>query len=216
MNNIATFYIIHSVLVYQGRNSATKTVIQMAKDAGGYITSKQVTRAGMQRRLLSEAVKAGELVHADRGLYLLPGTWEDEYLAAWLRFPKGVFSHGTALSLLGMTNRTPIRLCMTFPRGYNTSCASTAGIECKTVKSELASLGLGTAKTPYGNEIPCYNAERSLCDMLRGQASPDVQVLNPAMKAYLDSKDRDINKLLGYAAELGVQGKVRNYVEVLL
>ena len=188
----------------------------MARDSGGYVTSRQVTRAGMQRRLLSEAVEAGDLVRADRGLYLLPGTWEDEYLAAKIRFPKGVFSHGTALSLLGMTDRTPIRPCMTFPRGYNTSCAGTAGIECKTVKPELIGLGLGTAKTPYGNEVPCYDAERSLCDMLRGQAYPDVQVLNPAMKTYLGSEDRDVNKLLAYATELGVLGKARNYVEVLL
>ena len=191
-------------------------MVKMAIGNGGCVTSREVTRAGMQRRLLSQAVEAGELVRSKRGIYLLPDAWEDEYLSAQLRFGKGIFSHDTALSLLGLTVRTPERLCMTFPRGYNTSCAAGAGIECKTVKPDLVDLGRAAATTPYGNEVACYDAERSLCDMVRGQATPNVQVFNPAMRAYLASKDRDVNKLMEYARNLGVLSKIRNYVEVLL
>ena len=52
--------------------------------------------------------------------------------------------------------------------------------------------------------------------MLRGTASPDVQLVNPAMKAYVRSKSKDVTKLLAYAKLLGVLGKVRGYLEVLL
>jgi hypothetical protein len=44
----------------------------------------------------------------------------------------------------------------------------------------------------------------------------DEQVVNPAMKAYVRRRDRNIPKLLGYARDLGVEGKIQAYVRVLL
>jgi len=44
----------------------------------------------------------------------------------------------------------------------------------------------------------------------------DAQVVNPAMRQYVRSSEKDVQKLLGYARTLGVQKKVRNYLEVLL
>lgn len=36
------------------------------------------------------------------------------------------------------------------------------------------------------------------------------------MKAYVRSKDRNPMKLISYARDLGVEPKIRNYLEVLL
>ena len=58
--------------------------------------------------------------------------------------------------------------------------------------------------------------ERTLCDMVRGRRVEDVQVVNPAMKQYVCSGEKDVQKLLSYAQELGVENKIRNYLEVLL
>lgn len=44
----------------------------MAASRNGYITSAQATDAGIPRRELTEAVRSGELVQVDRGLYALP------------------------------------------------------------------------------------------------------------------------------------------------
>ena len=52
--------------------------------------------------------------------------------------------------------------------------------------------------------------------MLRGRAAVDVQVVNPAMRAYVRSPQRDLQKIMRYAQQLGVENKVRNYLEVLL
>ena len=61
-----------------------------------------------------------------------------------------------------------------------------------------------------------YDLERTLCDLLRGRRVVDAQVFNPAMKHYVQSKEKDIQKLLLYARALGVEKKVRNYLGVLL
>lgn len=151
-----------------------------------------------------------------RGLYCTPDAWEDEYVVVQHRFARGVFSHDTALYLLGLSDSAPEALTMSFPRGYNPSSAKRAGIVTKSSPEGLHDLGLVEVETPYGNLVRASNAERTLCDMLRGTASPDLQLLSPAMRAYLSSPGRSLPKLQEYAEELGVGRKIRRYLEVLL
>ncbi|ACU95069.1 hypothetical protein Ccur_13950 [Cryptobacterium curtum DSM 15641] len=193
-----------------------ETVADIALVQNGYVSSAQATAAGIPRRCLAEAVEAGELVQVDRGLYALPETWEDPYLIAQHRFAKGVFSDGTALYLHGATDRAPFQLTMTFSRNYNKARAKAAGIICRSCADEVLGLGVAEVRTMHGNAVRAYDLERTLCDMVRGQRVVDEQVVNPAMRAYVRRADRNILKLLGYARALGVEGKIQNYVRVLL
>ena len=192
------------------------TLIDMARKRNGYVSSAQVTDAGIPRRLITEAVEAGLLVRVDRGLYTLPETWEDPYFVAQHRFTKGVFSDATALYLHGLSDRVPFQLTMTFSRNYNKTAAKAAGIICRSCADGVLGLGLTEVKTMYGNLVRTYDLERTLCDMVRGQRIVDEQVVSPAMKAYVRRRDRNIPKLLGYARDLGVEGKIQAYVRVLL
>lgn len=158
----------------------------------------------------------GELVRVDRGLYCTPDTWEDEYVTAQHRFARGVFSHDTALYLLGLSDSAPELLTMSFPRGYNPSSVKKAGIVAKSSPAGLHDLGCAELRTPYGNVVRAYDAERTLCDMLRGTSSPDLQLVSPAFRLYLSSGRRSLPKLQAYAEALGVAAKARKYLEVLL
>ena len=193
-----------------------RAIVNLAESNGGLVTTAQVVDAGIPRARISDMVKAGELERVQRGVYCLPDVWEDEFLAAQLRFPKGTFSDGTALYLHGYTDRTPFQLTMTFPRSYRATKAREAGVEVRTCADDVLELGLATVKTSYGNDVRAYGLERTLCDIVRGQRVVDVQVVNPAMKQYVRSNDKDIQKLLGHARALGVERKIRNYLEVLL
>ena len=192
------------------------TLTEMAKSRNGYVTASQATAAGIPRRKLTEAVGKGDLVQVARGLYALPETWEDPYLVAQHRFARGVFSDDTALFLHGMTDRAPFSLTMTFPRGYNATPAREAGIICRTCADDVFELGLVELVTQHGNAVRAYDLERALCDIVRGQGTVDAQVVTPAMQAYARSPKRDVAKLIEYARRLGVERKIRNYMEVLL
>lgn len=188
----------------------------IAASHNGYITSAQATDAGIPRRKLAEAVRSGELVQVGRGLYALPGIWEDPLYVVQHRFSRGVFSDDTALFLHDMTDRPPFAPTMTFPRSYNASAARTAGIICRTCADDALGLGLCEIRTEYGNKVRAYDIERTLCDLVRGQGTPDAQLIAPAMKAYVRSEGCDPMKLVAYARRLGVESKIRNYLEVLL
>ena len=193
-----------------------QAIADLAREHGGLVTTAQVVGAGIPRARITDMVRAGELERVQRGVYCLADAWEDEFLVAQLRFPRGTFSDGTALYLHGYTDRTPFRLTMTFPRSYRATKAREAGIEVRTCADEVLDLGLTTVETSYGNEVRAYDLERTLCDVVRGQRVPDVQVVSPAMRRYVRSGERDVRKLLGYARALGVERKIRNYLEVLL
>ena len=192
------------------------TLIEIAKVQNGYVSASQATAAGIPRRKLTEAVDKGELVQAGRGLYALPETWEDPYFVAQHRFSRGVFSDETALFLHGMTDRAPFSLTMTFPRTYNATPARESGIVCRSCADEVLELGLAEMATQHGNVVRAYDLERTLCDLVRGQHMVDAQIVTPAMQAYVRSSKRDFVKLIEYARKLGVERKIRNYLEALL
>jgi predicted transcriptional regulator of viral defense system len=186
------------------------------QNAGGIVTSKQVTEAGFHRSVLSELVEAKELMRISRGVYLKPTAWEDELYLLQYRFGRGIFSHETALYLHGMTDRTPARFTMTFPWGYNAASLKDENLTTKRVVKEYYELGVMAMPSPAGNIIRVYDIERTLCDIVRGNNTCDIQVVNQAMKQYAQSKGKDIQKLMGYAEKLRVKPKVLNYMEVLL
>lgn len=193
-----------------------KTLVDIASHGNGYITSVQATGAGIPRRKLADAVRMGELVRVDRGLYALPDVWEDQLYIVQHRFSRGIFSDDTALFLHGMTDRAPFSLTMTFPRSYNATSAREAGITCRTCADDVLELGLTEVATAHGNFVAAYDLERTLCDLVRGQQVVDAQLITPAMQSYVRRSDRDPAKLVEYARQLGVERKIRTYLEVLL
>lgn len=189
--------------------------VLIASSPNGMITSKQVTEAGLHRSLIQEMVNDGILVQFNRGMYLSKDAWEDEFYLLQYKYKRGVYSHDTALYLLGYSDRTPAKYTMTFPKGYHAASLNNEDIVIKRVIPENYSFGIIEIKSPSGNPIRIYDLERTLCDIIRGSGS-DIQVIVEAMKRYALSRDKNIHKLLQYAEKLRVKPRILRYMEVLL
>lgn len=177
---------------------------------------KQPSRAtGLHRGILQELVDNGTLIRYGRGLYMQSDQWEDEFYLLQRRYGRGIYSHDTALYLLGYTDRIPARFTMTFPKGYHTKSLEQENILIRRVVPENYALGVAEVPSPCGNPLRVYELERTLCDILRGSGS-DIQLITAAMKRYAASREKDLHKLLQYADQLRVRPKVLRYMEVLL
>jgi hypothetical protein len=132
------------------------------------------------------------------------------------RFSKGIFSNETALYLHRLSDRTPPAYTMTFPHGYNACGVKKSGVIAKFTKPEIYNLGTVELSSPCENLIKAYNKERTLCDIVKGSHSCDIGIVNQAMKAYVVSRDKNMNKLISYAERLRVKPKILRYMEVLL
>lgn len=181
----------------------------------GVITSAQVTEAGLHRNALQQLVKDGEIYRFGRGLYVRRNSWEDDFYLLQKKYGRGIYSHDTALYLLGYSDRTPAKYTMTFPKGYNAPSLKQEIIIIKRVVPENYEFGQIQIKSPAGNLIRTYDLERTLCDILRGNGS-DIQIITDAMKRYAASGEKNIHKLMQYAERLRVRPKVLRYLEVLL
>ena len=70
-------------------------------------------------------------------------------------------------------------------------------------------------RTAFGNMVRCYNAERTICDLVRDERKVGVEAFVGGIKAYADSRDRDIAKLMGMAQTFGVERELSKYMGVL-
>jgi predicted transcriptional regulator of viral defense system len=194
----------------------SKQILSLAEQHHGVVTTAMVVSAGLPRGSLKYLADTGRLDRASRGVYILPDVCDDEMVNIQSRYKRGIFSLNTALFLCDLTDRTPRTFHMTFPNTYNLTGPKRYGILCHGTKEPLYSLGVEDLKTPGGNSVRAYGAERTLCDILKPQSRTDIQMIADAFKRYVARKDRNIPLLSEYARILGVEKRVRTYLEVLL
>ena len=180
------------------------------------ITTSKVAELGFSRALLSKYVKEGLLERGRQGVYLLPNSVHDDMYTLMLRSEKIVFSHDTALFLNGLSERTPFEHSVTIPSNAVLSDTLKGECNCYYIKPELLELGKVWRKTTFGNEVRCYDAERTICDLLRSRSRMDEETVISAIKNYAAYKDKDLNRLATYAEKLRVSKVLKRYMEVLL
>ncbi|MCI1649040.1 type IV toxin-antitoxin system AbiEi family antitoxin domain-containing protein [Bifidobacterium tibiigranuli] len=195
--------------------SESSMVLALAQNNKGMVTSAMVQDAGIARQYLKILVARGLLERIDRGVYVLPDAWADEFVVLQSRFKKGVFSLETALFLHDLTDRTPVSYAMTFPENYNVTNTRRDGVLAHRATRKIYSSGVVKVTTPAGNQVAAYSAEKTLCDILRPKNGIESGVAAEAFTRYMSRKNRDIPQLSAYAKLLKVEQKVRSYLEVL-
>ena len=188
----------------------------LSKNGTDMITTKAAEEAGISRAMLSKLCKEGRLQRIARGQYMLCDKMPDEMLSLSLRTAHLVFSHETALFLHGISDRTPFVHSITAPSDKVPSPALRE--ECKVyyIKPELFDLGRTKMTTTFGNEVPCYDLERTICDIIRSRNKMGTETFLAALKLYAASSKKDLNRLNTYAKKMSLTNVVRQYLEVLL
>lgn len=194
----------------------SQEILNLAKQNNGIVTSAMVTSAGLFRGSLKYLSDQGYLVRVSRGVYTLPEVFEDEYVSLQSRYKRGIFSQETSLFLHNLTDRTPNRLCMTFPGTYNLSGPKREGVICHSCKDPYYRLGIEEVTTPGGNQVLAYSAERTLCDILKPRNQVSIEIMTDAFKQYVRRREKNIPQLSEYSKIFGCEQKVRTYLEVLL
>ena len=191
-------------------------ILEALKKNNNVITTAQVVELGFSRYLLSKYEKEGLLERERQGVYVLPNSVHDDMYTLMLRSEKIIFSHDTALFLNGLSERTPFVHSVTISNNTRVSKVIQEECVCYYIKPELHQIGMTIRKTTLGNEVRCYNAERTICDLLRSRNRLDEETVIGAVKNYAASSDKDLNLLAVYASKFRVNKELKRYMEVLL
>lgn len=179
----------------------------------GIIQVSDIVAEGISRQYAIRYLQDNGYERVAKGVYLAPDAWQDDLYVISLQYKQVVFSHDTALYLLGLSEREPVCFTVTVPRGYKVNYNGFSPLEKVTATLNRYLIGIDKAVTPYGHIVPCYNAERTLCDLFRGET--EVQDKQFAVREYLKGS-KNIPRLMEYAKILHVERKVKQYMEVLL
>ena len=193
-----------------------ETIENILDENNGIIKSEDLRKANIAPYYLNILQEKGKIIKLDRGIYARPDVWEDEMYILQSKYKKGIFSHGTALYLHDLTDRTPIEFTLTFPNKYNSKSIKSENVKIIYAIDELLEIGVIEMKTAYGNYVRCYDKEKTICDIIRNKKNEDSQIFTDALKMYAKRQDKDLHLLMKYSKLLRIEEKVREYMEILI
>lgn len=182
----------------------------------GIVKTAQVLEHGIAKHMLYAYVKKNGIEQVAHGIYVSQDAWMDAMYILHLRCAQGVFSHESALLFHDLTDREPSKYSITVKNGYNPTGLKADGIKVYTIKKELHDLGIIMMKTPFGHSVPVYDAERTVCDIIRSRSGIEMQTFQDALKQYAARKEKDLRRLMRYAQIFHVEKMLRQYMDVLL
>lgn len=198
--------------------SKTNLISQLLEKNKGYIKTSEVVENHISKTYFLEYVyvKENNLIKVAHGLYMTEDTWQDDLYVMQTRYPKVVFSHETAVFLLGLSNREPFDISVTLETGKGSSCLNKSGVKVHKIKRELLEIGLIESLTSSGNKVRSYNKERTLCDLVRSRNTIEIQEVQTYIQEYFKSKEKNIPQLMRYAKLFSIEKIIGQYTEVLL
>ena len=191
-------------------------ILNMMKNNGGYITTKELNENKINRYFLTKMIERKQINRISRGYYGLSDYNADEYYKMISMSEKAVFSMNTALYLHNLSDRTPLVFDITVPYYYGGSLRKNEKVNLYFVKNSVLDLGKIEITSPFGMRIKVYDKERTICDIVKNRNNMDMEIFSKAIKNYLKSNDKNLNKLMKYAKELKIEKKMKEYIEVIL
>ena len=181
----------------------------------GFFTLKSCLEQGVSRYELKKLEASGEIEKVEHGLYMLDGTIDDEMFMPQVLNENIVYSHETALFLLGFSDLIPDKYTITVPLGYH-SKKLWKNFYVRQTPAELLNKGVVEIDSLYGNPIKVYCIERTLCELMHSRKDFTKERFIPAIQRYMRLKGRNIGKIVDFSRMFNVERKIRPYVEVLI
>lgn len=189
------------------------SIKQIMTANNGMLSTRMIEPINISRQYLSIMEKNNDIEKVSRGIYLLPSTFEDSYFTFQQKYKKAIFSHMNALYFYGMTEEFPYDYTVTVPQRYH---VDTVNEKCNVfyVSDDIYEMGMVEVENTNGNKVRTYDKERCICDIIRSKGRMDPEQVKKSIRQYIQSKEKDINKLSDYAKKMGISKEVMEKVGV--
>ena len=124
-------------MVVKNEANPIDKIRDILRDQNGILSTSDLAKFGIPRTYLSILVKNSEIQRISRGVYSAANYLIDEMASIQARYKGAIFSHETALYLLGLTDRTPLFYSVTVPAGYNASPLKASAVKVYFVNRSL-------------------------------------------------------------------------------
>lgn len=181
---------------------------------GKYLKTEDVVKANIPKVYLTKMVRKGLIQRVKKGIYMSSQTFPDDMYEVIASSKYGIYSSLSSLYLLDLCERIPIVYDLTVPVGYKGYLQKIKNVKLYYVPKEIYEIGLINVDDMFGNNLRCYDLERTICDIVKYYEKLDRELCNKALIQYFN-ENNDEKKLFLYAKKLGVYNKLMKKVEVL-
>jgi len=189
-------------------------LLELIQKQKGMITTQQAKKAGFSSIYLTNLVRKGLIERVYKGVYLDVNAFGDEYYLFQVKHSKAIFCHNTALYFHHFSERTPGKMDVCVYRGYNPHMFP-SHVKVHYVSKQNYKLGLERMISPQGQEVMCYNLERTICDLIKNNTSLDNETRNKSLRLIFKSGQINEHVLLDYAVQLKCKYKINMFIELL-
>ncbi len=191
--------------------------IEELENENGYLFSSNLKDKNITKYKFYKNIHENDLTQVSRGIYLDESEMVDDLFVISKRCPIAVFSHDEAFYYHGLSEREPMIHTFTVYSGYNTHrLTKDKDRKAYFVKKDLLNLGKIIIRDNYNSDIPMYDLERTICDLIRNRKSIEIQEFISILKTYISRPDKDLVKLMEYGKEFRIDNVIRKYMEILL
>ncbi len=184
---------------------------------GGFITRTQGDQNNIPSWFLTDFVRKNNLEKLAPGFYAKTDWIPDDFFIFQYQYPKFIFSYESALYLLNLTDTLSQSIEVTGPKNYRPFNTKNSAVIVHTdYKKETYELGITQIKTNLGNNVQVYNAEKTICDLIRHSQKIDSENYTKSLHNYAKLKDKNISRLIEYSKIMGIEKKVSEIMMVVL
>ena len=179
----------------------------------GILLTSDLKKLNIHKQYIKLLCDENYINKLEKGVYAKTGKSVNDFFLLQQRYKTGIFSHNTALYFYHLTDRTPLKVDLTFPSNIRVNDEL---ISAHYIKQANFEVGQKDLNLPDGTTVKVYDLERTIIDIIRDRNKIDLQIFNTAMKEYAKRKDKDLIKLSKYAKIFRLENILKQYMEVLL
>jgi hypothetical protein len=182
---------------------------------GGILTTGELHSNGINSYAIKKLLNNGEIKRLKQGIYVLVKKQPDEWFETFKIVHKGIYCLFSAAQLLELSTFVPSEYHMAIPRRYKVSLPDYPPVKLYYWKYDHYALGI-FRMNKNGHTISVYDREKTVCDFVKYRNKVGLDTTKEVLKNYLNSKGRNLTKLVNYSRELRVSSIMQQYLEVLV
>jgi predicted transcriptional regulator of viral defense system len=197
---------------------ARTKAVEIFKEHGGLMSTKEAIEAGIQYRTLYEMYGEGLLERVSRGRYRLaelPPIWNPDLAVVGLRIPKGAVCLISALAFHELTTQIPHWVYIALPRGAQEPRIEHPPIRFFRFSGQAYSEGVEVHEID-GIEVRIFNAPKTVADCFKFRNKTGQDVALEALKDYRRTRAFNVEELMKYARICRVEKVITPYLEAIL
>ncbi|MEI7501473.1 MAG: type IV toxin-antitoxin system AbiEi family antitoxin domain-containing protein [Bacteroidota bacterium] len=190
-------------------------LVERFKQNGGFLrTADSLTAA--EKYHLRQLIRKGVVSRVKRGFYRLndsPLIFQEAEIARMI--PDGIFCMFTAWSFYGLATYVSAEYHVAIPKTLKIVLPDYPPVKLYYWVAETFEIGKVSAEM-NNSQVNVYDIERSVCDAVKFRNKIGADLMSEILRNYVRRHDKNLDKMLKYAAELRISKTLNQLLQVII